>query len=85
MMCNDSQEDAGRTIRTRSALLPVSYRRGLEPEARGKLGLAEAELLAQGSHVDHGCPVDFYDGDPNPRDVLALRKGERCFALAMSR
>src|SRR5689334_9344392 len=46
MMCDDSQENAGRTIRPRSALAPVSDGRGLEPEARGKLGLAEAELLA---------------------------------------
>ena len=44
-------------------MLPVSDCCGGESEARGKLGLAQAECLANGPHVDGRRPLHLNVGD----------------------
>jgi len=59
MTIYDSQEDARRTARLRSALLPVPDRSQRKTKACRKLRLAKAELAAQGAHIGCRPPVDF--------------------------
>jgi len=71
MMGDDRKKDSSGTIRLGSALLPVSYRRGSESEARGELRLAQAELLANRAHVDGSGAIYLDVGDADAWDVLA--------------
>src|ERR1039458_6302925 len=78
MMSDDCKKNARWTIRLGSALLPVSYRCGGESEARGELGLAQAEFLAHGSNIDYGYAFDAHHGDAN-RDVFSAGPCDRLF------
>jgi len=62
MTSDHSEEDARRTVRPRSALLPVPQRGGLEPELGGKCRLAQPKTLSrrvdvEGRHLDR-CDAD---------------------------